>query len=78
MKKEIRALEDNGTWCMESLPVGKKALGITWVYKIKYNSDGSIERLKARLIVFGNHKVEEIDYSHTFAPVAKMNTVCTF
>lgn len=78
MQKEIWALEDNGTWTMEYLPPGKKALGSKWVYKIKYNSDGTVERLKARLVVFGNHQVEGIDYNETFAPVAKMVTVRAF
>ncbi|GAA0163145.1 hypothetical protein LIER_39533 [Lithospermum erythrorhizon] len=41
MSREIRALEDNGTWRLETLPPGKKALGSRWVYKIKLNSDGS-------------------------------------
>lgn len=78
MQTEIRALEDNGTWSMEKLPPGKRALGSRWVYKIKYNSDGSIERLKARLVVFGNHQIIGIDYNETFAPVAKMVTIRTF
>ncbi|GAA0152529.1 transmembrane signal receptor [Lithospermum erythrorhizon] len=33
---------------METLPPGKKALGSHWVYEIKLNSDGSMERVKAR------------------------------
>ena len=78
MQKEIRALEDNGTWTMETLPPGKRALGSRWVYKIKHNSDGSVERLKARLVVFGNHQVEGVDYTDTFAPVAKTVTVRVF
>lgn len=74
----IQALEDNENWVMETLPPGKKALGSQWIYKIKYRSDGSIKRLKARFVIFGNHLVEEIDYNETFAPVAKMVTVRIF
>lgn len=78
MQLEIDALEKNNTWTLEYLPPGKKAIGSKWVYKIKYNSDGSVECLKAWLVILGNHQIEGIDYNETFAPTAKMVTVRTF
>ncbi|KAJ3708504.1 hypothetical protein LUZ61_012209 [Rhynchospora tenuis] len=78
MQTEIEALEHNNTWSIEDLPSNKKAIGCKWVYRIKYNSDGSVERYKARLVVLGNRQVEGIDFKETFAPVAKMVSVRTF
>lgn len=50
MNLEIQALEGNDTWMMTSLPKGKKLIDCKQVYKIKYNSNGSIERYKARIV----------------------------
>ena len=78
MQNEVDALENNGTWTVEDLPPGKKVIGSKWIYKIKYNSDGTVERYKARLVILGNNQIEGIDYHETFSPVAKMVTVRTF
>ena len=46
-----------------------------WVFKIKYNSDGSLERYKARLVVVGNHQHAGIDYHDSFAPIIHHVTI---
>ena len=54
MIEEMDALTDYGTWDLVRLPVGKKSIGCCWVFTVKVNPDGSIARLKARLIAKGN------------------------
>ncbi|KAK8574585.1 hypothetical protein V6N12_062275 [Hibiscus sabdariffa] len=75
MKVEMEALEKNNTWELVKLPEGKKTVGCKWIFTVKYNSDGSLERYKARLVVKGYSQTYGINYLETFAPVAKMNTV---
>lgn len=50
MKEELAALVEKNTWSIIPLPKGKHVVGSRWIYKIKFNSDGSINRYKARLV----------------------------
>ena len=75
MVEELEALCKNKTWVLTPLPNGKKAVSCKWVYTVKQNAEGKIERYKARLVARGYSQTYGIDYDETFAPVAKMNTV---
>ncbi|KAK8924049.1 hypothetical protein KSP39_PZI019433 [Platanthera zijinensis] len=75
MVEEMAALEKNNTWDLTTLPHGKKTVGCKWVFAVKQNSKGIVERFKARLVVSGYTQTLGIDYQETFAPMAKMNSI---
>jgi hypothetical protein len=53
----------------------KRIIGYKWVYKLKRNANSSC-RFKARLVIQGFKQEYRINYTKTFAPVAKFVTVC--
>ena len=77
MNEEMQALSKNETWDLVPHSPHKKEISCRWIYKVKYNVDGSVNRYKARLIAKGYAQTHGVDYDETFAPVAKMTIVQT-
>ncbi|RDB14617.1 Retrovirus-related Pol polyprotein from transposon TNT 1-94 [Hypsizygus marmoreus] len=76
MQREYASLQERGVFQPTTLPKGRKAIGVRWVFDYKLNPDGSIIRgkEKARLVAQGFNQRPE-DYGNTYAPVAKMTSI---
>ncbi|KAI4297629.1 hypothetical protein L6164_037513 [Bauhinia variegata] len=75
MQEELSMIEKNQTWELVSRPHDRNVIGLKWVFRTKFNPDGSINKHKARLVVKGYSQIFGIDYSDTFAPVARHDTI---
>ncbi|XP_016711800.1 uncharacterized mitochondrial protein AtMg00810-like [Gossypium hirsutum] len=54
MIDEIKMIQKNQTWELTEGPANRKTIGVKWVYRAKQNTDGSLNKLKARLVVNGS------------------------
>lgn len=50
-------------------------IGVKWIFKTKFNPNGSIQKNKASLVTKGYSQQPEIDFQETFAPVAQLDTI---
>lgn len=72
---EIKSMQENNVWDYVYLPVGANVVKCKWIFKLKYNKNGEVERYKARLCAKGFSQIEGIDYNETFAPVMKYKSL---
>jgi hypothetical protein len=70
IEDEMRSMSANQVWKLEEIPKGAKTLGCKWVYKIKRDFKGNIDRFKARLVAKRFTQREGIDYNETISPVS--------
>ncbi|KAG8478422.1 hypothetical protein CXB51_028192 [Gossypium anomalum] len=68
-------IEKIQTWELVPRPDKRKVIGVKWVFRAKQNADGSLNRLKARLVMKGFSQKYGLDYMETFAPVARLDTI---
>lgn len=72
---EIDSINKNETWILVEKPPGVKVIGLRWVFKIKRNAHGSINKFKSRLVAKGYVQELGVDFEEAFAPVARLETI---
>ena len=51
-------------------------IGTNWIFKNKQDEHGQVIRNKARLVAQGFTQVEGLDIGETFAPIARLESIC--
>jgi len=74
---ELTAHARNKTWSVVKRPASGTLLSAKWIFKLKRDSRGNIEKFKARLVARGFQQVQGVNYGETFAPVARIESVRT-
>jgi hypothetical protein len=73
---ELSALDQKGVYeDIDRLPPGRKAVKHKWVLKVKRDKDGRIQKYKARLVAKGYSQIPGQDFTFTFAPTARWDSI---
>jgi len=76
MKEELDAIVQHQVFGdFVELPERRKALPSHWVYKMKRDGAGNVQRFKARLVCGVNHQIEGIDYQATYSQIARLGHI---
>jgi len=77
MKDEFNALMHYQTWSLVPIHANRHVIGCKWVFRVKENPDGTVNRYKERLVAKGFHQQTGFDFTGTFSTVVKPVTVRT-
>ena len=75
IQKELGSIRSFETWELVDPPPNTNIVGSKFVFRIKRNADGSIASYKARLVAQGFSQIPGLDFTETFAPVAKLTSI---
>ncbi|KAK2382601.1 putative mitochondrial protein [Trifolium repens] len=75
MQDELNQFQRNDVWDLVPKPTHKNIIGTKWVFRNKLNEQGEVVRNKARLVAQGYSQQEGIDFTETFALVARLEAI---
>jgi hypothetical protein len=75
MREEIEMMKEKGTYQLVELPKDREAIGCKWTYVKKVDELGRVSRYKARLVALGCSQIPGVDFTETFAPVVRLESI---
>ena len=75
MSEEVGTCHETGTWSLVPHPKDDHVIGCRWVHKVKLHADGTVEKLRSRIVAKGNEQEEGVDFLETYSPVVRTATI---
>ena len=75
MQEELNNFTQNEVWSLVERPQAN-VIRTKWVLRNKQDEHGVVTRNKARLVAQGFTQIEGLDFGETYAPVARLESIC--
>jgi hypothetical protein len=75
MQEELNNFTRNEVWSLVERPK-QNVIGTKWVFQNKQDEHSVVTRNKARLVAQGFTQIEGLDFGETYAPVARLESIC--
>jgi hypothetical protein len=75
MREELEMLKEKGTYEIVELLGDRQAIGSKWMFVKKVDELGRVSRHKARLVTLGCSPIPGIDFTETFAPMVRLESM---